>query len=151
MAFVSVPRSDAIHYRTGDLVRRPPPGQPITFLGRMDHQIKIAGVRIELGEVEKAIRDAAGTDLAVALGWPPTSSGATGIVGFVAAPRVDVEAVRERLKHVLPSVMVPREIRVLAAFPLNANGKVDRKALLEGLKAGAEPQSSRAGKRGRAA
>jgi amino acid adenylation domain-containing protein len=150
-AFISIPGSDAIHYRTGDLVRRPAPGSPIVFLGRMDHQIKIAGVRIELGEVEKAIRDAASTDLAVALGWPPTSSGAAGIVGFIAAARVDAEVIRERLKRVLPSVMVPREIRLLAEFPLNANGKVDRKALLESLKGASEPQSTRSGKRGRAA
>jgi acyl-CoA synthetase (AMP-forming)/AMP-acid ligase II len=152
-SFITVPGSDAIHYRTGDLVRRPPAGKPIIFLGRMDHQIKIAGVRIELGEVEKAIRDAAGTDLAVALGWPPTSSGAAGIVGFVTAPRVDVETLRDRLKRVLPSVMVPREIRVLAEFPLNANGKVDRKALLESLRsAGPEDRpANRPGRRGEAA
>jgi len=134
-AFVEMPGHSGIYYRTGDLVRRPHPGQPIIFLGRSDHQIKIAGVRIELGEVEKAMRDAADAPVAVALGWPLTSNGAAGIVGFVAACGADARTIRERLKQTLPGVMVPQEIRMLDDFPLNANGKVDRKALLEVLKA----------------
>ncbi|MDO9598618.1 MAG: amino acid adenylation domain-containing protein [Azoarcus sp.] len=132
-AFVNIPHREGRYYRTGDLVRKLGVDRPIVFLGRLDHQIKIAGVRIELGEVEKALRDAAETDLAVALGWPLTSSGAAGIVGFIADPGANVDAIRGRLKHVLPSVMVPREIHLLASFPLNNNGKIDRKALLESL------------------
>jgi len=134
-AFVRLPGREGVFYRTGDLVRQDGPDAPIVFLGRLDHQIKISGVRIELGEVEKALRDAAGTDEAVAVGWPLTPSGAGGIVGFIARLDVDVDAVREKLKLGLPSVMVPRDLHLLAEFPLNANGKTDRKALVESLKA----------------
>jgi acyl-CoA synthetase (AMP-forming)/AMP-acid ligase II len=71
----------------------------------------------------------------VAVGWPLTPSGAGGIVGFIARLDVDVDAVREQLKLSLPGVMVPRELHLLAEFPLNANGKTDRKALIESLQA----------------
>lgn len=135
-AFVKTPGHDQTFYRTGDLVRQPEPGQPIQFLGRLDHQIKIAGVRIELGEVEHVLREAARSDQAVALGWPRTPSGASGIVAFVAkSPGLDADALREQLKARLPQVMVPRDIHLLDDFPLNVNGKVDRKALLESLQA----------------
>ncbi len=132
-AFVTLPGSSTVHYRTGDLVRRPAPGQAIPYLGRLDFQIKISGVRIELGEVEQALRQAACTDLAVAVGWPLTTSGASGIVAFLVKPDVDLVAVRRLLKERLPSVMVPKDIHVIAEMPLNVNGKVDRKALLSSL------------------
>ena len=132
--FLTLPGREGVYYRTGDLVKRPAPGQPILFLGRMDHQIKIGGVRIELGEVESVLREATGTGQAVALGWPLTSSGAAGIVAFVEAAHHDPQAIRTVLREKLPNVMVPREIRVLDQLPLNVNGKVDRKALLEILK-----------------
>ncbi len=133
-SFIPLGPDGTVHYRTGDLVRRPPPGQPIPYLGRMDYQIKVAGVRIELGEVEQAMRQAAGTDMAVAVGWPPISSGATGIVGFVAARDADGAAIRRQLKQTLPAVMVPKAIHVIDEMPLNVNGKIDRKALLQRLK-----------------
>lgn len=132
-SFIRVPGHDAVHYRTGDLVRRPPEGGPIPYLGRFDFQIKISGVRIELGEVEQALRQAAGTDLAVAVGWPPTPSGAAGIVGFIAGQDIDAKAVVKTLKAALPAVMVPREVHVIDEMPLNVNGKIDRKALLARL------------------
>ena len=132
-AFINRAGSNTVHYRTGDLVRRPPAGQAIPYLGRLDFQIKIAGVRIELGEVEQALRQAAGTDLAVAVGWPLTTSGASGIAAFVVKPGVDLAAVRRQLKERLPAVMVPKDIQVIAELPLNVNGKVDRKALLASL------------------
>ena len=132
-AFVRLPGRDGVFYRTGDLVRQDAADKPILFLGRLDHQVKISGVRIELGEIEQALRDATGTDEVVAVGWPLTPSGAGGVVGFVARLDVDVDAVLERIKGVLPSVMVPRELHLLAEFPLNANGKVDRKALIARL------------------
>lgn len=124
-----------IFYRTGDLVRRVADGEPIPYLGRQDYQIKVAGKRIELGEVESALRAACGAQAAVALGWPLTSSGAAGIVGFVEKTGADGVAIRRALKRSLPAVMVPHQIHVVDALPLNVNGKVDRKALLERLKA----------------
>lgn len=134
-AFIRLGDGSTLYYRTGDLVRRPYPGEPLQFLGRFDHQIKIGGVRIELGEIEQALREAAATDQAVAIGWPRTASGASGIIAFVVAEHADVEGVREQLRQRLPTVMVPREIHLLDELPLNANGKVDRKRLVEALEA----------------
>ena len=141
-AFIKLHASDERHYRTGDLVRRPRPNRPIVFLGRFDHQIKIAGVRIELGEVEMALREAGDTDLVVALGWPVTSSGAGGIVAFVADTKIDEETMQNRLRKKLPNVMMPQKIHFVSALPTNQNGKVDRKVLLERLKAEQSSESS---------
>jgi amino acid adenylation domain-containing protein len=133
-AFIAVPGKEGRYYRTGDLVRRPDGQAPILYLGRLDHQIKVYGVRIELGEIEMALREAAKTDLAVALGWPLTSSGASAIAAFLVNPARDLDEIRGELAKRLPSVMVPRRLEVVESLPLNANGKVDRKALLERLK-----------------
>jgi amino acid adenylation domain-containing protein len=127
--FVVPPGRSEVYYRTGDRVRRPTPGRPITYLGRLDTQIKILGHRVELGEIEAAVRQASGVDGVVALGWPLTPSGADGVEVFLQTEDVDAESLRERLKACLPPYMVPRRIHALPAFPLNANGKFDRPAL----------------------
>ena len=131
-AFVTPPGKDTVYYRTGDLACRPSNGAPLIYMGRIDHQIKIHGNRVELGEIEAALRQAAGVDQAVALGWPVTPSGAAGIVAFLgAAQKKDPDPIRDTLKTRLPSYMVPREIRIMPNLPLNSNGKVDRKALMK--------------------
>ncbi|GJH31342.1 amino acid adenylation domain-containing protein [Paraburkholderia hospita] len=121
-------------YRTGDLVRRRADGA-IDFLGRNDRQIKIAGKRIELDEIEHALRVAPGVaDAAVA-----AFEGRRGksIAGFVKADAesaaVFLDGLRAHLKAALPDYMMPTELRVLPDFPLTPNGKIDRKALLAGL------------------
>ena len=134
-AFVTPPGRER-HYRTGDRVRRPRTGEePLTYVGRMDHQIKVLGHRVELGEIEAALRDASGIDAAIAIGWPLTESGAGGIAAFLADPDADVPALRESLNKRLPEYMVPRRYELLEALPLNANGKFDRKAMLALLEA----------------
>jgi amino acid adenylation domain-containing protein len=128
-----------VYYRTGDLVRRPTrPDAPLQFLGRIDSQIKVRGWRVELGEIEAVLREAAQLDQAVALGWPMDGSRADGVVAFLATDHADVDAVRETVRGRLPSYMVPREIHLVAEFPLNANGKVDRKALAQMLEGRAQ-------------
>ena len=129
-AFVQPPGHEEIFYRTGDRVRRPQGDGPLLFLGRLDQQIKIRGYRVELGEIEAAIRDEANVGTAVALGWPPAASGgAQGVVAFIDDASVDLAALRKRLASRLPLYMLPKRVRVVDAFPLNANGKTDRKAL----------------------
>jgi acyl-CoA synthetase (AMP-forming)/AMP-acid ligase II len=135
-AFVVPPGRSELHYRTGDLVRRPPAGGPITYLGRVDHQVKINGYRVELGEIEAAIRDAAGVGEVVALGWPRTAGGAAGVTAFVAADDLDVAALRTSLARRLPDYMVPAAIHLLSEMPLNSNGKFDRPALVGLLEGG---------------
>lgn len=133
-AFVVPPGESATFYRTGDRVRRPAsPDQPLVFLGRVDHQVKIHGYRVELGEIEAALRREAEVDAAIAVGWPVTPSGAAGVVGFIDDPSVDTHAVVERMADRLPRYMVPKEIRVVDEFPLNVNGKIDRRALRDML------------------
>lgn len=128
-SFMVPPGETDIFYRTGDRVRRPVDDDPMIFLGRMDQQIKVNGYRVELGEVEAALRREAGLQSAVALGWPRTASGAKNIVGFIDDASVDTTALIRRLLEVLPRYMVPKQIHVIEEFPLNANGKIDRKAL----------------------
>ena len=133
-AFVSV--DGRSYYRTGDRVRRPAGDGPLRYLGRLDDQIKVLGHRVELGEVEAAIREETGLDAVVAVGWPRTSAGAAGVAAFISGTRVDVGALRNRLARRLPTYMVPRELRVLPDLPLNANGKWDRGALIRLLDEG---------------
>jgi amino acid adenylation domain-containing protein len=133
-SFVEPPGRGTIYYRTGDLVRRPSPGQPMVYLRRKDHQIKVQGHRVELGEVEAVLRDASGVDAVVALGWPITEQGAGGIVAFVGAMDLDVPQLSSACAARLPGYMVPRTIHLRERLPLNSNGKFDRNALLEILK-----------------
>ncbi len=133
-AFVVPPGFDQVHYRTGDRVRRPVGEQPLVFLGRIDTQIKVRGYRVELGEIEAAVRAEAQVSVAVALGWPETASGgAEAVVTFIDDATVDTDALLDRLEQRLPKYMVPRQVVVVEQFPLNDNGKVDRNALRASL------------------
>jgi amino acid adenylation domain-containing protein len=120
-------------YRTGDLVRWLPDGD-VEFLGRIDHQIKIRGFRIELGEIEAALVALPEVREAVVLvDQAAGENGEKHLVGFL-TPREGeslpgLHALREALSARLPSYMVPSAFVALASMPLNASGKVDRKAL----------------------
>jgi len=135
-AFVIPPGRGETYYCTGDRVRRPHPGGPLTYLGRLDFQISLQGLRVELGEVEAALRDLAGVDVAIAVGWPPTPGGADGIVAFLLVDGVDIRALTKRLRERLPREMIPKRVIAVAEFPLNANGKIDRKVLTRWLDEG---------------
>jgi amino acid adenylation domain-containing protein len=134
-AFVVPPGQDQIHYRTGDRVVRASNGV-LHYVGRLDHQVQVHGHRVELGEIEAAIRDATGAAAVVALGWPLLESGAGGVVAFMAGDdQVDFPELRPKLAERLPEYMLPREVHVLPELPLNANGKFDRRALYARLEA----------------
>jgi amino acid adenylation domain-containing protein len=128
-AFVPVAGKNGAFYRTGDRVRRSALNGPLVYLGRLDNQIKVLGHRIELGEIEAAVRQVAGLEGVVALGWPMTESGADGIEVFLETDSFDARVLMNQLKGKLPAYMLPRNVLVLRRFPLNANGKYDRKAL----------------------
>ena len=128
-AFVHITGKKGTYYRTGDRVRRSAVNKSLIYLGRLDNQIKVLGHRVELGEVEAAIRQLSGLEAVVAVGWPTTESGADGIQVFLETDRFDTKALASQLKKKLPAYMLPRGILVLNQFPLNANGKYDRKAL----------------------
>lgn len=133
-AFMVPPGKDELYYRTGDRVRNQQGDSPMVYLGRVDNQIKIQGYRVELGEIEMVIREEAGVDTAIALGWPETAAGADGVVVFISDESVDTAAVLGRAKDRLPNYMAPRTIHCIREFPLNANSKVDRKALMQRLR-----------------
>jgi len=114
-------------YRTGDRVRYRPDGN-IEFLGRFDQQVKVRGYRIELGEIEACLlRHPAVTFAAVVA--REDVPGFKRLVAYLVGDRVDQEAVKAHLKDRLPEYMQPSVWLWLEAMPLNANGKLDRKAL----------------------
>lgn len=127
-AFVVPPGEERTFYRTGDRVVWPEHG-PMLYLGRVDNQIKIQGYRVELGEIEAVLREVSGAEVAIAIGWPATPSGADGVVAFVGNPDADADAVLAAARERLPGYMQPSAVHLVGTFPLNANGKVDRKAL----------------------
>lgn len=134
--FVVPPGHADVFYRTGDRVKRRSELEPLLYLGRVDSQIKVQGYRVELGEIEAVLRAAANVDTAIAQGYPQGINGAEGIVAFVAESKEPESTVREFIQRRLPSYMQPTEIIWMATFPLNSNGKVDRRALIEMRAAG---------------
>ena len=122
--------SGARLYKTGDLARYRPDGN-IEYLGRGDHQVKIRGFRIELGEIEGTLALHPAVLEAIVL-VHEDESGEKRLVAYVTAQketRSTASELRGFLKDRLPEHMVPAVFIVLDAFPLNANGKVDRRAL----------------------
>jgi amino acid adenylation domain-containing protein len=117
-------------YRTGDLARHRYDGS-LEFLGRLDQQVKIRGVRIEPAEIEAALRRLPRVREAVVVaredpaGTPRLVAYCTGAAGDPPA----AAELREFLRRSLPEAMVPSAFVVLAALPLTATGKVDRRAL----------------------
>jgi yersiniabactin nonribosomal peptide synthetase len=123
-------------YRTGDQGRYHPDGV-LEFLGRTDHQVKVRGHRIELGEIETRLRDVAG--VANAAVWVERSGAARRLVAAVAGADLRPDGVRAALVDAVPGYMIPEHIHVLDSLPLNANGKIDRAALVNMSAPAVEP------------
>jgi amino acid adenylation domain-containing protein len=130
-AFVVPPGKKDVYYRTGDRVRRPLGNGPLTHLGRIDFQVKILGHRVELGEIEAAVRKACGLDGVLAIGWPATPSGYGGIEVFIEGESKDLDGLRSIVASGLPNYMVPRRFHFMGKLPRNVNNKFDRKAVIK--------------------
>nr|WP_058854020.1 non-ribosomal peptide synthetase [Nocardia jinanensis] len=119
-------------YRTGDVVRWTATGA-LVYVGRSDFQVKVRGQRIELGEIEAALTDHDTVARAVVVAKADPNTGDR-LVGYVVPAKdtvVDTAELRTRLTDRLPAYMVPAVFVVLDELPLNASGKLDRKALPE--------------------
>ncbi|AQA26187.1 D-alanine--poly(phosphoribitol) ligase, subunit 1 [Rhodococcus sp. MTM3W5.2] len=126
-------------YRTGDVVRwtgggaTHPSGDPLEleYCGRSDHQVKIRGHRIELGEIDAVLVVQDGIDFAITLGRV-TPAGDTALVSYLVPQPGQVVVPTEvtaRLAESLPRYMVPSAVVVIDALPLTPTGKLDEKAL----------------------
>ncbi|GAB3130605.1 hypothetical protein GCM10027289_15460 [Tsukamurella serpentis] len=132
--FVASPYGDPGErmYRTGDIVRwtRNPAGRPVVeFIGRNDFQVKIRGIRIELGEIDATIGAMPGIEFATTQ-VRPGPDGAPALVAFVKGD-VDPAAVRAYVRPRLPGFMVPAAVMILDTVPMGSTGKLDAAELPE--------------------
>ncbi len=121
--FIKNPFGEGNIYKTGDLVSFLPSGA-INYIGRIDNQVKLRGFRIELSEIDAKILTFPGIKESATI----LSSGQ--IYSYIVCNKeVSVEELEKYLSSVLPSFMLPTSIMQLEAFPLNVNGKLDKKKL----------------------
>jgi acyl carrier protein len=117
-------------YRTGDLARYRRDGN-LEFLGRLDGQVKIRGFRIEPEEVEAVLLGHDAVNEAIVLDRRELP-GEGRLVAYIVSghsPPPNASELRDFIKRKLPEYMIPSAFICLSAFPRNANGKIDRKAL----------------------
>lgn len=114
-------------YRTGDRVRSTQDG--ICYLGRTDSQVKVAGHRVELGEVEAALRVCDGVIDAVVVILEDRHA-VSSLAAAVMGANVNVQDVKEQLSEILPPYMVPRRIASIQQLPRTEHGKTDQSAVI---------------------
>ena len=115
-------------YKTGDLARWLPDGN-IEFMGRIDDQVKIRGFRIELGEIEHQLAEYEEIKEAVVQVMEVEGGGKYLVAYYISKEVLNTTSIRDYLSDKLPDYMVPTYYVHLEKFPLNASGKVDKKAL----------------------
>ncbi|MEX0174080.1 amino acid adenylation domain-containing protein [Streptomyces sp. LMG1-1-1.1] len=130
---IDTPTGPVRYYRTGDLARRLPDGS-FEYLGRNDQQVKVRGIRVELGEVEtylrahEMVRDAGATVV-------DTAAGAQFLVACVVladqAPEKPEKVLRQHMLASLPPFMVPDRYQFVPELPSTDSGKLDRRAVRE--------------------
>src|SRR6185503_14641950 len=106
------------------------PDGTLDFLGRRDYQIKLRGYRIELEEIESALKKVPGVADAVAKIWQ-SEEAQPRLVAYVTSSSAALsdEDIRERLKVLLPEFMMPSAIVMLESMPMTISGKIDRRSL----------------------
>jgi aspartate racemase len=131
--FISNPFSDRLSdrlYRTGDLARYREDGM-IEFLGRGDHQVKIRGQRLELGEVESVLREFPGVRDCVVMAWGSLPDEKYLAAYIVSPVKIVDQEIRRFMGGRVPNYMIPSVFLFLESLPLTPNGKVNRLALPE--------------------
>ena len=117
-------------YKTGDRVRYLG-DHGLGYLGRLDHQVKLRGYRIEVGEIEMRLREQSAVQDAVVI-CREDNPGTQQLVAYVVVPpqgTLSSSTMREALQPLLPDYMIPTALVVLEQLPLTPNGKIDRRAL----------------------
>ncbi|MFE4573443.1 non-ribosomal peptide synthetase [Paenibacillus chitinolyticus] len=114
-------------YRTGDLAKWLPDGN-IEYRGRIDHQVKVRGYRIETGEIEEQLLKVPSVQEAIVIAREE-ADGQQLCAYFVAQSKLTAAALKEALAKELPGYMIPAHFVQLLRMPLTPNGKIDRKAL----------------------
>jgi mycobactin phenyloxazoline synthetase len=124
-------------YRTGDLVRYWPDGV-LEFVGRVDHRVKVSGYRVEIGEVEAALRRIPGVATAVAAAVSAPSGGEL-LAAAVHAddPQLNTDRVRTKMADLVPAHMIPQLVSFVDQVPYTLAGKIDRRAVTGQLAAAA--------------
>ncbi|MBK9523805.1 MAG: AMP-binding protein [Bacteroidetes bacterium] len=117
------------YYRTGDLCFADKDGD-ISYSGRIDFQVKIQGFRVELGEIEMHAREFVKTHAVVAIAKQNEAT-VWQIYLFIENYSDSTSALMQHLKDTIPGYMLPAKIIGTGIFPLNSNGKTDRKVLME--------------------
>jgi amino acid adenylation domain-containing protein len=117
-------------YRTGDLGRMLP-DMNMEFLGRKDNQVKIRGFRVELGEIEHALNQSEHLESAIVLAKDDQHGKKELIAYVVPLATFDKKIIVTYLESLLPNYMIPLAWVEMQSLPLNINGKIDRKALLD--------------------
>ena len=117
-------------YRSGDLARYNEDGE-IEFFGRLDNQVKLRGFRIELDEIENVMNQYPGIHQSVILVKENPKVGQILCGYFTASETIDKEKLIQHLKQSLTYYMIPNVLTQMDAFPLTANGKINKKALPE--------------------
>ena len=116
-------------YRTGDLGVWDESGD-LFFKGRSDFQVKIRGYRIDLGEIETALKRVENVRDAIVLD-KEYGDGRKGLLAYLVGENSSgAEHIRECISHILPEYMIPSSFVFMDRFPLNVNGKIDRKVLV---------------------
>lgn len=131
-SFIQHPANGLKLYKTGDLGKYLPDGN-IEFLGRSDQQVKIRGYRVELGEIQSKITNFSYIENAIVLDQKDTNNNHHLIAYIVTSKSARFNEIRLRddLRKTLPDYMVPSHFIELSSIPLTANGKIDRKLLLQ--------------------
>ncbi|MDQ1354811.1 MAG: hypothetical protein QG657_5120, partial [Acidobacteriota bacterium] len=132
-------------YKTGDLARYLIDGN-IEFLGRIDQQVKIRGIRIELAEIENRLRRHEDITEAVVLCKKEIENDKYLCAYIVANKKMSISGLKEYLAKYLPTYMIPAHFSLLEKLPLTASGKIDRKAL-DSMKSGMKERAAHAAPR----
>lgn len=117
-------------YKTGDLVWRDGQAQQIHYIGRNDFQIKIRGLRVELGEIETHVMRLSGVQQAAVVADQEDLDHQLIYAFVVGSSPLNLDALLASLSHTLPDYMLPNRLVALSTLPLSANGKCDRKTLI---------------------